>query len=157
MSEERPALPAAARVTSLTSEQLLIRDRRASVPIHVEEAITRVFIDSNANSSGTDSHLSAPLDPLVLKTFDNLLRTPATLKMITDAMLDIPGFIAPVATLVKSEHSRLTTKHNKIDVQCRQFMALGANSGRAMAAQMSEQVEEPPADVSDDAETNLWV
>lgn len=125
VSEERPALPAATCITPLTSEQLIISDELAGILVHVEEALAKMVIDLNANRSGTDNHLSALLERLVLKSFDKMLRTPATLKMITDVMLDNPGFISPLAALVKSESNRLTTRQANIDAQYRQFMQLG--------------------------------
>lgn len=115
VSEERPALPTAARVTPLISKQLLIRDTQAGIPVHVNETLTRMVIDSNTSQSGTDSHLSALLERLVRKTFDRLLRETATLRTITDAMLHNPGFTAPVAASIKSEHSRLITEQANID------------------------------------------
>lgn len=49
--EEGLALPAAALVTPLSSEQLFIRDAFAGIPDHFEEALTRMLIDLNANQS----------------------------------------------------------------------------------------------------------
>lgn len=84
----------------MTSEQILIRDELAGIPVHGEEALMRMVIDSNANSSGRDGHFSARLERLVLKSFDMMPRTAATLKTISDAILDDPGFISSVAALV---------------------------------------------------------
>lgn len=113
-----------------------------------------MVINSSANRSGTDSHLASPLERLVLRTFERMLRTPATFKTITDAMLDNPGFIVPVTALVRSEHNLLITEQDKIDARCRQFEQFGTKSDRAKPVQMSEQGEEPPINISDDAKTN---
>lgn len=92
--EEHPILPAEAFVRPLTSEKLLIRDELACKPVRMEEALMRMAIDSNANSRGTDDDLSALLELCALRTFDKVLRTPAALKTITDALLNSTVLIA---------------------------------------------------------------
>lgn len=154
VSEERPALPAAARVTALTSEQVLIGDALEGIPVYVEEVPRKMVIVSKANRSGTGSHLSALLNRLVVNTFDNMRRMRATLKTTTDALLDNPGFFSLVAALIKSEHSHLITEQAKIDARCRQLVQLGTKSNRSKPAQMSEQGEETPIYILNDAKTN---
>lgn len=153
---EHPGLPAAAHVTTVTSVQILIRDALAGIPVHVEQVSMKMVIDSNVNPSVTDSNLSALLGRLVLQIFHRMLRTSATLKTNTDAMLDHPGSIVLLAASVTLERKRLTTEQAKNAAQWRQFVDLGAKSNRAMPIQISERGEEPPSDVLYDNKTNLW-
>lgn len=81
----------------------------------MEEALTKMVIDSNANSSGTNSHLSALVMRLVLKAVARVLRTPAALKTIPNAALYDPGLFAPVAAFVESEHNCLSTEQAKLN------------------------------------------
>lgn len=60
--EERQVLPAATRVTFLTSDQLLVCDPLQGIPAYMEQSLASMIIDLNARSSGTDSHLSALLE-----------------------------------------------------------------------------------------------
>lgn len=128
LSKERPALPAAARVTPLRIEHLLVRDALASIPINVEDAPARVVIDSSANSSATDCHLLTLLGRMVLSTFNKMLRSLDTLQTITHDMVESSRFIAAVAALEESDHNSLTTEQAKIDSQCRQFVESGTKN-----------------------------
>lgn len=136
VSEGRPSLLVATRVTHLTSEKLLVHGSLAGIPVHVEEARKRMLIDTNASSSSTDSHLSAQLERLVLKVIEKVLKTPATLETITNAVLNNPKFIAPVAALISSKHSCLTTEQAIIVARCRLFVKFGAKSDHSVATQM---------------------
>lgn len=120
--EKRPVLPVGTRVTPLTSEELFIRDALVGVSANVEETLARMVIDTNASSSCTDGLLSAQLKRLVLNKLKKMLRTLAILKAITDATLDNPRFIAPVADLVGSEHNRPTNEQAKTGARCRRFV-----------------------------------
>lgn len=154
MSEERPALHEATWVTALTSEKLLVFDALAGIPVHVKESLTKMTTEPNANSSGTESHLAALLDRLVLQAVDTVLRTPATLGKITASVLDNPSYLSPVVALLRLEHSLHTTEQANNNARCRQFVELGAKIAPSLPAWISEQVEEPPADITDDVKTN---
>lgn len=62
---------------------------------------------------------------------------------------------APAAILVKSKKWSLTKKQVKIDTQCQQINKACAKSKQGVPINMFEQSEEPPLNISYDAESNL--
>lgn len=102
VSEERPENIKSAPVATFNSETLLVRDAVASIPVHVEEAVNKLVLETlTANKKGVNNRLSAALETLGIRTVQKVVNPPEFISRFSDDVIDNPRFITPVAALVK--------------------------------------------------------
>lgn len=73
-------------VAPLTSEQLLVRDASAGIPIHIEGAVDNLVLESlSANQKGVDKRLQAAIETLVVRTVHKVVNLPEFISRFLDA------------------------------------------------------------------------
>lgn len=107
--EGRPAYIGAALVTRLTSDGSFVRDALAGIPVPVEEDLPRLLTNVLTNNKNTDNRITSLLEKSVFRTVKEAINKPEVLGSIMKAVLAgaKPMFVSLVATLLKSEKTRL--------------------------------------------------
>lgn len=89
-------------------------DAIAGIPFHIEEVMTKLVLENvKAQHKGVDSCFSATLESLIERIVKKVVNSPEAIGQIVQAVSDNPGFVAPVATFVKSEQSSIQKRERK--------------------------------------------
>lgn len=106
-----------------TSEQLLIRDMVAGKLLHVEEAISKLAMETLTT---TQKHainlLTAALKTLFFRTVHKAVNSPEFISRFSDVLIDNSGIIAPLAAHFKSKQRELVTEQPKMKHRCHTFV-----------------------------------
>lgn len=79
---------------------------------------------------------------------------PQTIAEVSEDVINSPRFIAIAAIFVKSEQQKCTDEIAKMEERCQQYGDTGINLDPVVASSPSEIGRNPPADSSDDVQTN---
>lgn len=120
VSEDKPATFQQDPVVPSMSDQILVRDVVTGIPFHVEELLTKLVLKIVvAQHKEYDDCLFAALASLIDRVVGKMVSSPDTIAQSTVAVVDNPGFIAPSATLVKSQLCNDMDKRAKSEELCR--------------------------------------
>lgn len=151
ITEEQPANIETAPVPLLASEQLSVRDAVAGIPVHVEEAVYKLVLETQtANQKGVDNRLFGSLGDVSRPHRIKGRVLTGVHRLISDAAIDNPGFIAPKTVLVKSEQQRLVAEQANIENRYRQFVEVKIEMNLHPVLPPSEGSDRSPTDISDD-------
>lgn len=123
--------------------------RGGRIPVHVEDAVIKLVLQTiNLIYRGFHNFLSAAVETFVLRIMQKVLNSPEFISRFFDAIIDNPGFIAPVVTLVKSEQQKLVIKLAKNEDRCPKFVEAGTKMDPHPVPVLSKESYRPPTDIS---------
>lgn len=101
-------------VALLTRDQLFMPDITAGLFFNVEEAMKKWVLKTlTPPDNGFEIRLSAALKSLIKRAGKREVISPQTSIIVTEAVIDNPGSIAPTTTLVKSGKRKSVDKRVK--------------------------------------------
>lgn len=102
VSEERTLNTELAPVASLQNEELLVSNTVAGIPEQFKEPVNMLVLEMLAmNQTGLNTSLSAALKTLVVHTVQKVVNSTKFINLLSEGVIDSPGFTAPIAALVK--------------------------------------------------------
>lgn len=96
------------------------------------------------SQKGVHHLLSAASNNLVFRKVQKVAHNLGSVYRCLDSVVDIPGFIAPVAALVKPERKKFVTRQNRIKDRCRQFVKAGTKMDTAYPWYRQKEVTDCP-------------
>lgn len=109
----------------------------------------------NADNKGVNNILFAALETLVILTIHKDVNFSEFISQFSNAVIDNPRLIAPVAALVNSEQQDLATEKAKMKDRCRQLVVVETKTDRRPVLEPPEGRTRPPSIMSDDKKRPL--
>lgn len=114
--KEQPANIEAVPVAPRTSEQLLVGDVVAGIPIHSEETLSKLVLQTLiSGKKGRENHVSKALETVMLHTVQMVVSSPEFVCKFLNIVINNPGFVNTVAVLVRSEKRKLAVEQDEVE------------------------------------------
>lgn len=132
-----------------TSEQLLLRNALASIPVHIEESLSKLLLEMLTGSQKVlYNNVSTALGTLMPGTVRNVVSLPEFMWQFSNAVFNNHGLLTLVPTPVRSEQSKHAEKQSRIENSCRQHVNAGIIADTRPVAWYGS--DQSPTDIPDD-------
>lgn len=104
----------------LTSDQILVREAIAAIPCQVKEMMSKLVLETVLTKHIEDDNgLLAAQESFIDRILNKVVRSLETIHQVAEPAINLSGFIASVAVLVRSEQQKHCAKRSKIEDRCR--------------------------------------